>query len=64
MGEDAKPPPASAPDAPGVPYYEKSKQQLKELLKKRKILDQRLVSSTNGFRVGARQADGPSAANA
>ena len=35
------------PDAPGMPYYEKSRQHLKELLQKRKNLERQLVGSSN-----------------
>ena len=31
-------------DTPGMPYYEKSRQHLKELLQKRKTLERQLVS--------------------
>ncbi len=45
MAENAQPAGAGAGDTSGVPYYEKSRQQLKELLQKRRNLERQLVGS-------------------
>jgi len=44
MAENAPHAGAASGDAPGLPYYEKSRQHLKELLVKRRTLERQLVS--------------------
>jgi len=43
MAENAPPAGGTSGDAPGLPYYEKSRQHLKELLAKRRNLERQLV---------------------
>ncbi len=43
MSENAQPANGGSADAPGIPFYEKSRQQLKELLQKRRQLERQLV---------------------
>lgn len=45
MAENVAPHPTTNGDAPGLPFYEKSRQQLKELLNKKRQLERTLVGS-------------------